>query len=419
MAGMAGWEAECVIVGGGIGGAVLALALGRQGHRVILLEREPQPSAAVRPEVLAKSTIEVFQRLGAGERILREAAIPLQGLELRRSGRGRLLGFSQDDFRRVGAQPYSTDPARTRQILLEHAERCVEILRGVEVRELLREGTRVAGVRGLRGQESVEVRAALVIGDDGGRSRIREGLGIPLAVEEFPMDFLAAAGPAALPDAIGQAWLNPAGVRSGLFGGIFLPLPGQRVAMVFLLSPASYERFKQSAPSAFYDAAARLAPPCADLVRRHPFPDGFARIRRPFGHAPRYVADGAALLGDAAHPVTPAGGQGANMSVADAAALAEVAHEALAQRDCSAHRLTGYETIRRSANRRSLQFSVRTAATLQLLGALPWTAPLLLWLLSRVERSPATKARFIQAVSQAFRSTAPSPPALHAEAASK
>lgn len=105
------------------------------------------------------------------------------------------------------------------------------------------------------------------------------------------------------------------------------------------------------------------------------------------------------------------------MSVADATALAEVAHEALVQRDCSVRRLAGYDAIRRSANHRSLQFSVRTAATLRLLGALPWAAPLLLWLLSAVECSPATKARFIRAISQAFKSPAPSPRALHTEGA--
>jgi len=48
------------------------------------------------------------------------------------------------------------------------------------------------------------------------------------------------------------------------------------------------------------------------------------------GHAPRYGAAGAVVMGDAAHPVSPAGGQGANMSIADARALAELAWPASA-----------------------------------------------------------------------------------------
>ena len=397
---------DCVIVGGGIGGAVLALALGRLGHRVVVLEREPAPPPTVRPEILATATIDVFHQLGVGDRIRAEAALPLRGLELRQAGDGRLLGFSQEEFRRAGVQPHSTDPGLTRRVLLEEAAGCVEVRRGIEVREVVREGGRVVGVRGVRDGQPVEVRARLVIGDDGGRSRIREGLGIPLAVTEFPIDFLGAAGSAGgwAEAAVGQAWLNPSGLRDGLFAGLFLPLPGARVAMVFGMTPASYERFRQRGPETFQTAAARLAPGATDLIRSHAFPDGFAHIRRPFGHAPRYVADGAALLGDAVHPVTPVGGQGANMSVADAAALAAVAHEALRSGDCSAKRLSAYETSRRAANDRSLQFSVRATRIVGLLAAVPWAAGVLAWWLRWVERSPQTKTRFLRSVSSAFRS---------------
>jgi 2-polyprenyl-6-methoxyphenol hydroxylase-like FAD-dependent oxidoreductase len=48
------------------------------------------------------------------------------------------------------------------------------------------------------------------------------------------------------------------------------------------------------------------------------------RVRRLWGHAKKYGIAGAMLMGDAAHPVSPAGGQGANMSVADATAMAEL-----------------------------------------------------------------------------------------------
>ncbi len=400
-------KADCVIVGGGIGGAVLALLLGQRGHQVILLERELTPPRIGRPEVLARSTIALFERLGAGTRILQEAALPLHGLEVYRAGGRRLLMLSQDDFDRAGAQPYSTDPIRTRELLLEQAQTIasVEVRRGVEVQELLREDSRVIGVRARRGDESFTVQARLVIGDDGGHSRIRSGLGIPLTLRAFPLDFVCAAGPR-LPGGsafVGQAWIDPSAIRRGIAGGIFMPIHGSRTALVFLVSPSAYERFRQSPASVFYEAAARLSPRCSDLVAASfRFPEGFAHLRRPFGHAPRYVADGAALLGDAAHPVTPAGGQGGNMSVADAEVLAEVLHEALTHGDCSASRLKRYETDRWPSNQRSIQFSVRTDTTLRLLGALPFLTPLLPWLLTRVDRSPQMKARFIRAVSQTF-----------------
>lgn len=183
-----------------------------------------------------------------------------------------------------------------------------------------------------------------------------------------------------------------------------MPLPNSRVAMVFLMRPGVYERFRQGDPRIFYDAAAHLSPLCTDLARTYKFPDGFTHLQRPFGHAPRYVADGAALMGDAAHPVSPAGGQGANMSVADAVILAEVAHDALVRGDCSAARLQLYERNRRPANTRSLQLSVRTTAVLRLLRTLPWLAPILPRLLAWAERGSETKDRLIRTVSQSFTS---------------
>ena len=66
-------------------------------------------------------------------------------------------------------------------------------------------------------------------------------------------------------------------------------------------------------------------PTIREVIRDRRFPHDFVRIRRPWGHAPRYGGEGAILMGDAAHPVSPAGGQGANMSVANATVLAELA----------------------------------------------------------------------------------------------
>ena len=47
---------DVVIVGAGIGGAVLALALGSRGWKVKLLEREIRPPRMVRPEILWGAT---------------------------------------------------------------------------------------------------------------------------------------------------------------------------------------------------------------------------------------------------------------------------------------------------------------------------------------------------------------------------
>lgn len=404
-------EADCVIVGGGIGGGVLALLLARQGHRIAILEKERQPPRIARPEVLAGSTVQVFERLGLGPRMREEAMRPLDGLKLWHGQRRPLLQFTREDFARAGVQPHSTDPGRTRQLLLEAASAtsAVEVHRGVEVTAFLRERGRLSGVRAVDGERRLEWRTRLIVGDDGGRSRVREAMGIPLRVQPFPLEFLTASGPAlpGIAAGTGEAWVEPRRIRSGLCAGLFLPLPNDRTTLVFLLSPRAFRRYQSGGPRAFYAAAARLSPRCEGLMEAHRFPDGFTHVRRPYGHAPRYVADGAALMGDAAHPVTPAGGQGANMSVADAVTLADVAHAALTRGDCSTSGLAPYEAERRPANERSVQISARAGRMLGALTFCPWLAsPLLRFLLGRVNEVRG-RDRFLRGLAQAFVSRQP------------
>ena len=90
-------------------------------------------------------------------------------------------------------------------------------------------------------------------------------------------------------------------------------------------------------------------PGTAELTGNLRFPEDFKHLQRYWGHAPSYGVNGAVIIGDAAHPPSPAGGQGANMSIADARTLARLLignHPNL---------VTEYENLRRPANARSLR----------------------------------------------------------------
>jgi 2-polyprenyl-6-methoxyphenol hydroxylase-like FAD-dependent oxidoreductase len=110
-------------------------------------------------------------------------------------------------------------------------------------------------------------------------------------------------------------------------------------------------------PEVFWSAPERVTPMAGPLYEQLEFPRDFRRVVRPFGHAGSYVANGAVLIGDAAHPMTPAGGQGANASIWDALALADVADAALRTVDVSRERLLPYERMRRPVNDESVSFS--------------------------------------------------------------
>ena len=62
---------------------------------------------------------------------------------------------------------------------------------------------------------------------------------------------------------------------------------------------------------------------------------------------PRWVADGAALIGDAAHAMNPHASQGRMQAMVDAMTLADIVPACLASGDYSAARLSGFEAVRR------------------------------------------------------------------------
>lgn len=348
-------DADVVIVGAGIGGAVLAMALARRGRRVLVVEKEAAQRTVVRPELLWGATPRALDLIGIGD-LIRHSAVLIRGVEMRRSESDRLLlEIRAQDFTSSGVEGWSTDPTATRTKILEAAIATgrVVVEHSVEVRELVRTGSTVAGVRGLRGAGPVEFRGRLVVGDDGGNSIVRSALGIPIVTRLFPVDLITAViqWPDEVPPDRARIWLNPDGFGSGIPVAAFIPWPeGQGV---MLLVVPHHRELKD-----FWSDLHEMTPLASWLQGQLIYPRDFTRVRRPFGHARRYVADGAALIGDAIHPMTPAGGQGANASIADAMALAEIADEALDRNDVSVERLAAYERRRRRPNSRSVAISV-------------------------------------------------------------
>lgn len=332
---------DVVIVGAGIGGAVLALDLGRRGWRVALVERESTPPKIARPEVLWSPTTSALERYGVAGAIRERACVKIETIAI--GGEKPWLRLTSDDFAKAGIDAFSTNPSMTRTILSDAALATgnVELHRGVAVEELLRENGRAVGVRGKRGEATLELEARLVVGDDGGNSIVRTQLGIPIALTPFPIEFITAILPHwPLPPNRARVWLD---LKNELPALALIPWPDDSGVLLLPL------RSDMPTPKSFASALQRIP--------QLGIPAEFKRVARPFGHATQYVADGAALIGDAVHPLTPAGGQGANASIWDALALADVADAALRSEDVSRERLLAYERMRRPINDQSVAIS--------------------------------------------------------------
>jgi monooxygenase len=405
---------DVAIAGAGIGGAVLALDLGRRGWRTTILERDAAPPPMIRPEVLWDATVRALDRFGLGDTIRQQSTVRLYGGEFHR-GAARAVVISAADLDAAGTALWSTDPAATRALILDAALATgrATVVRPFKVTGILKDGRRAAGVRGERPDgRTEEVAARVVIGDDGVRSTVREALGVGIDLKLFPLEFVTTPidwPPDLTPDRA-RAWIGgasggrPAGAvhDPAVPAAAFVPWPGGRGVCLIPLPHADADRLFGAGPERFWASLAGVTPMAPWLRERVAFPADFARVRRLYGHAARYTAAGAAVMGDAAHPMSPVGGQGANAAIWDAMALAEVLDAALRAGDVSRERLAPYERLRRRANRRSLSFTRRAAVAFRVARHLPGVVALAPLAIGLLARSPWPRRALIRYASTAF-----------------
>ena len=188
------------------------------------------------------------------------------------------------------------------------------------------------------------VRVRLVVGADGAQSRVRELAGLGAARADYGQTAIVAMVSTARPHEH-TAWQRFLG--DGTLA--FLPLKDAHSSIVWSVPTARAERllaitteaFERELESDFDGALGKVR-----LVSE--------RLQFPLWRlsADAYVTSRVALVGDAAHVVHPLAGQGANLGLLDAAALADVLAEGVKGReDPGAERiLRRYERWRRSEN---------------------------------------------------------------------
>ncbi len=197
------------------------------------------------------------------------------------------------------------------------------------------DGVRITTSRG-------ELRARLVVGADGAQSAVRTATGLTAEMSGYHQTAIVATVATARPHGL-TAWQRF--MTDGTLA--FLPLFDGTSSIVWSADEPRAAELAGSSAAAFarhLDRASDLALGATRLVgERASFP-----LRRLT--APRYVAQRVALIGDAAHVVHPLAGQGVNLGLLDAGALAQEVVQAVARREDpgSLAVLRAYERWRKS-----------------------------------------------------------------------
>jgi 2-octaprenylphenol hydroxylase len=189
-----------------------------------------------------------------------------------------------------------------------------------------------------------DVRARVVVGADGAQSRVRDLAGLSVSRTDYGQTALVATVSTAKSHQH-TAWQRFLG--DGTLA--FLPLAGGHSSIVWSIPTARAQRLLVTTPEEFELALEKDFDGALGKEKLESERAKFPLWRLSASH---YISARVALVGDAAHVVHPLAGQGANLGLLDAAALADVLGEALRTgEDPGAERiLRRYERWRRSEN---------------------------------------------------------------------
>jgi 2-octaprenyl-6-methoxyphenol hydroxylase len=342
---------DVVIVGGGLVGASLAIALVRQGVEVGLVEAAP---AGQMPAVFdqrnlsfAAATVNALTALGVMQQ-LRTPTGPIRRIHISRQG----------DFGRVRLEAQDYGRATFGQVVVardfgEALEARLEGLSGLTRYRPARfvgfapdeAGHRALRIADAEGERTLHAR--LVVAADGTRSAVREALGIGVDEHDYGQTlFVARVRATQAPDGTAYERLGDDGPtallpRGDRHWGVVHGVAREQAETVAALDDAAWLARLQRAVGwrigRLVASGERSAYPIARVV------------------AQRLVADRAVVLGNAAQTIHPIGAQGFNLGLRDALTLAE--EIARGDDPGAASRLAAYAARRREDRERTLAFS--------------------------------------------------------------
>jgi len=309
-------QTTCCVVGAGPAGAILSFMLARKGIPVMLLESHLDFDRDFRGDTLHPSILEAMDELGLADRLLQLPHTELSLIAPPGGGPRLDLHELKTKFPYVAMMPQT----RFLTFLTSEAQRfsSFRLVMGARVEELIEEDGQVRGVRYHGHDGWHEVRALLTVGTDGRFSRLRKLAGFKPIASSPSMDLL---------------WLrlsrkpdDPHGLMARFGGGravLFLERE-DHWQIGYIIGKGTYNGVRAAGLEALRQGIAESAPDFADRMAELQDWKQVSMLSVEANRLPRWYRPGLLLLGDAAHVMSPAGGNGINYAIMDAIAAANI-----------------------------------------------------------------------------------------------
>ncbi|SDL24549.1 2-polyprenyl-6-methoxyphenol hydroxylase [Arthrobacter sp. ov407] len=339
---------DVLIIGAGPVGLFMAALLLQDGVDVQILEQRSAPEQHSRAIGIHPPALAALAGTGVADDLVAEGIPIRRGVAL---ADGKCLAHMS--FAGVSDRfPFILSlPQRRTEALLERRVRELDdgaLHRGVRLTRLSDDGARVT-VEAVSGCGPLRYTAPLVIAADGVRSTVRALQGVASRAKEYPDSYL-------MGDFADHTGFGPDAALFLAGAGIVesFPLPGQLRRWVVRLG----------ADDTTGDDA-RWLMRCVRERTGLDIDAGTNSMLSRFGVrtrlARRMVTGRVAMIGDAAHEVSPIGGQGMNLGWLDAAALAPIVSAAVRGQDVAVALNTFERTRRRAAARAARQAEINMA----------------------------------------------------------
>jgi 2-octaprenyl-6-methoxyphenol hydroxylase len=322
-------KVDLAIVGGGMVGASLGVALAPLGIQIALIEAIPhdstsQPSFDERTTALSNGSRRILEALGVWQRVGTQAT-PIRKIHVSDQGH---FGFARIDAAEQGlaAMGYVVANRELGSALWGRLEESagVKLFCPARVSQIT-PGERVVALQIAHEGKETDIEARLVVAADGAHSAVRSAFGVESQVRDYGQTaIITTVLPQRFHDNVAYERFTPQGPLA------LLPLEGGRCALVLTLNNDavqsalawSDQEFLAQVQKRFGFRLGRFL----KVGRRTPYPLSLSR-------AASLSSGRCVIIGNAAQGLHPIAGMGFNLGLRDAASLAELIAECVGQQD--------------------------------------------------------------------------------------